>query len=225
MYNNKKILAFIPARWGSKRVPHKNSLEIKGKKLFMYSVEYAKTSQFVDDVIVSSDSEDILKIAHKAGCLKNDPRPKNLSADTARIVDAILYEVSKLNQHYDAVVLLQPTYPIRPAGMIDEAIKQYFTKETSLISVTKAKEQPEFTRYIKKGRLHKILSASSDIRSQNFQQYYKIIGSIYINNLSKLNKKTVLNENEIPYLIDEYYSLDIDTYADLTEFQKRMGAK
>ena len=175
MYNNKRILAFIPARWGSKRVPHKNLLEINGKSLFMYSVEYAKASKFVDDVLVSSDCEDILRIAHQAGCLKNDIRPPELSTDTSRIVEAMIYELSKLKkQRYDAIVVLQPTYPIRPIEMLDEAIKLYFTKESSLISVVKAKEQPAFIRYIKDGCLHKILHVSSDIRSQNFQQYSKI---------------------------------------------------
>lgn len=222
MYNNKKILAFIPARFGSKRIPHKNFLSIDGKKLFMYSVEHAKESKYIDDILVSSDNQDILDLAHENGCLNNSIRPFRLATDTARIIDAILYELSCLERHYDAIVLLQPTYPLRPKGMIDEAIKKYFTKETSLISVVKCKEQPEFIRYIKNDTLNKILLNTSDIRSQDFIQYLKIVGSIYINNTDMLNENIVLNENEIPYILDDYYALDIDTYKDLNEFNNRI---
>lgn len=222
MYNKKKILAFIPARFGSKRIPHKNFLDIGGKKLFMYSVEHAKESRYIDDILVSSDNQNILDLAHKHSCLNNSIRPSNLATDTSRIIDAILYELSQLEKHYDILILLQPTYPLRPKGIIDDAIKKYFTKETSLISVVKCTDQPEFIRYVKNDVLHKILPYSSDIRSQDFTQYFKIVGSIYINNIPMLNENTVLNENEIPYILDDYYALDIDTYKDLNEFNNRI---
>ena len=69
----------------------------------------------------------------------------------------------------------------------------------------------------------KILNKSSDIRSQDFKQYYKIAGSVYINNLNLINNATILNENEIPFVIDEYYALDIDTQQDVDELNKRLA--
>ena len=77
-------------------------------------------------------------------------------------------------------------------------------------------------RVINNGRLEKILNESSDVRSQDFKDVYKIIGSIYINNLKTLTKDTVLNENEIPYIIDEKYEIDIDTREDFKKAQKVM---
>lgn len=223
MYNNKKIIAFIPARIGSKRVPHKNLLSVSGKPLFMYSVDCAKKSSMIDDIFVSSDSEEILEIARKNGCIVNDLRPKKLSDDKARIVDAIIYELSLLKQKYDAIVLLQPTFPLRPENIVDEALIKYFEKETSLITVTKSTIVPEFIRYVdNEGNLCKILNKSSDIRTQDFNQYYKIAGSVYINNLNLINRSTILNENEIPFVIDEYYALDIDTQQDIDELNKRL---
>lgn len=223
MYKSKKILAFIPARAGSKRIIGKNKKILNGKPLFQYSVDVAKKSKYIDDVIVSSDSIDILNMAHELKCIKNGLRPKYLSNDTARIVDAILYEIihNELND-YDAVVLLQPTFPMRTVDMLDKAIELYFENETSLITVVPATEQPLMMRTIEGNRLNKIVSTSSDIRSQDFPTIYKIIGCIYINNLHTLNSSTVLNENEVPFIIDNKYDIDIDTMDDFNRAELEM---
>ncbi len=223
MYKNKKILAFIPARAGSKRIIGKNKKELNGKPLFTYSVDIAKKSKYIDDILVSTDSEEILELAHKLGCKKNGLRPKELSGDHARIVDAILYEVkeNKLDD-YDAVVLLQPTFPIRTVEMLEGAIEEYMKEETSLITVVKAEEQPLFMRTIQDGKLEKILKVTSDVRSQDFPMVYKIIGCIYINNLHTLTTNSVLNENEVPYIINKKYDIDIDTIEDFYRAEREI---
>lgn len=222
MYNLKKILAFIPARAGSKRLVNKNKKLLNGKPLFEYSIEVAKKSKYIDDIIVSSDSKEILERAHQLNCLNNDLRPTELSGDHARIVDAIIYEVKKNQLKYDTVVLLQPTFPIRTVEMLDNAIEKYFETETSLITVVKVKEQPLMMRKIIDGKLEKIIDTSSDIRSQDFPSIYKIIGCIYINNLHTLNTNNILNENEIPYLIDNKYDMDIDTFEDFQRVERTL---
>ena len=222
MYNLKKVLAFIPARAGSKRLVNKNKKLLNGKPLFEYSIEVAKKSKYIDDIIVSSDSKEILERAHQLNCLNNDLRPTELSGDHARIVDAIIYEVKKNQLKYDTVVLLQPTFPIRTVEMLDNAIEKYFETETSLITVVKVKEQPLMMRKIIDGKLEKIIDTSSDIRSQDFPSIYKIIGCIYINNLHTLNTNNILNENEIPYLIDNKYDMDIDTFEDFQRVERTL---
>ncbi len=223
MYKGKKVLAFIPARAGSKRIIGKNKKILNGKPLFEYSVDVAKQSAYIDEIIVSTDSTEILSRAQELGCLKNKLRPKKLSGDKARIIDAILYEIdkNKLND-YSAIVLLQPTFPLRTVEMLDKAIEKYFEKETSLITVVKAKEQPLFMRTIEKGELKKIIDSSSDVRSQDFKDIYKIIGCIYINNIKLLDSKTVLNENKVPFIIDNLYDIDIDTLDDFKRAEKAM---
>lgn len=216
MYNKKKILAFIPARKGSKGIINKNKYLINGLPLFQYSVDVAKKSKYIDDIIVSSDSEEILALAHELGCIKNKLRPKKLSLDSSKIIDAILYELKENDLYkYNAIVLLQPTCPYRTVEMLNDAIEKYFEYETSLITVTEVDEHPVFMRKIRSGKLIKIIKDSSNIRRQKLSKIYKIIGSIYINNIEKLNSKIILNENEIPYIIDKKYDIDIDTYDDL----------
>ena len=223
MYKNKKVLAFIPARKGSKRIKNKNIMLINNRPLFQYSIDVAKKSKYIDGIIVSTDSEEVLEIAHSQGCIKNKLRPNILANDYSRIIDSILYEIEEnALDCYSAVVLLQPTSPYRDVDMLDSAIEKYFEKETSLITVIRAKEQPLFMRRIVNDKLEKILNLPSDVRSQDFEDIYKIIGNIYINNIKQLNHETVLNDNEIPFIIDEKYAIDIDTYKDLEEARKVM---
>ena len=121
MYKNKKILAFIPARKGSKRIPNKNLVLINGIPLFQYSVDVAKKSKYIDSIIVSTNSKKILKTAHKLGCIENKLRPDNLSTDNSRIIDAILYEIKENNlSQYDVIVLLQPTSPYRTVDILEK---------------------------------------------------------------------------------------------------------
>lgn len=152
---------------------------------------------------------------NKINVFLSGERPKTLASDDARSVDVILYELSLLDETYDAVILLQPTTPYRTTEILDGAIEEYFKKETSLISVVESKEPPIFIRKIIDGKLKKILPETSDRRSQDFEKYYKIVGSIYINNISNLSAQTVLNENEIPYIIPDEFDMDIDYPEDL----------
>lgn len=222
MYNNKKIIAFIPARKGSKRIKNKNGIIINGKPLFQYSIEVAKNSKYIDKIFFSTDSAEWLEYAQKMGCEKNNLRPEYLSDDKSRIIDAIMYEIEKSSlKDYDAIVLLQPTSPYRTVELLDKAIEEYFKKETSLITIVEAEEQPIFMRKIIDGKLVKIVDDSSDIRSQDFDKIYRIIGNIYINNIKKLNNETILNENEIGFIIDEKFCIDIDTLEDL-EYAKEI---
>lgn len=216
MYKGKRIVALIPARKGSKRIKGKNGILINGKPLFEYSIEIAKKSKYIDKVIFSTDSQEWLDYAQSLGCEKNQLRPKELSSDTSKTIDVMLYELEHMKcQNFDAIVLLQPTSPYRTVDLLDSAIEEYFKTETSLITVIRAKEQPIFMRKIINGKLEKILNTTSDVRSQDFEKIYKIIGNIYINNVKQLKSSTVLNENEVGYIIDEKFDIDIDTIEDI----------
>lgn len=223
MYKHKKIIAFIPARKGSKRIKNKNTINLNGKPLFEYSVDIARKSKYIDDILVSTDSNEILKRAHELGCIKNDLRPQILANDYSRIIDSVMYELDLLkDKDYYALVLLQPTFPIRTIEMIDNAIEKFFESKESLITVVKQKESPLFMRQIENGRLEKLIEKSSDIRSQDMPQYYRIVGSIYINQISVLTSQTVFNENKVPFEIDPYFAVDIDYEEDLEVAKERI---
>ncbi len=221
MYHHHRILAIIPARGGSKGIPNKNIIDLCGKPLIAYSIEAASNSQYIDDVIVSTDSEKIKSVALEYGASVPFLRPAELATDTAKTIDCMVYTIQQLdkqNQHYDCVVLLQPTQPLRKDGMIDEAILTLLNStENSLVSVTSVSEHPILMRTItKEGTLKSLLPMSSTVRRQDFPDVYRVNGSIYINRINDyFNNHTSLNDNILPFFMDEEYSIDIDSYDDL----------
>lgn len=221
MYKNQQILAIIPARGGSKGIPNKNIISLCGKPLIAYSILAAKASRYIDDIIVSTDSEQIADIAAEYGASVPFLRPAALASDTSKTIDCMVYtidELEKQGQHYDCVVLLQPTQPIRKEDSIDQAIAMILdSTEDSLVSVTTVSEHPILMRTItKEGTLKSLLPMSSTVRRQDFPDIYRVNGSIYINRINdSFNSSTSLNDNLLPFFMEEKYSIDIDSYEDL----------
>jgi hypothetical protein len=122
------VLAIIPARGGSKGVPGKNIRELAGKPLIAYSIEAALESEHVDHVVVSTEDEQIAAAAREWGS-EVVPRPPELATDTAPTDPVLEHAVTYLEQldgyRADLIVLLQPTSPLRPPGLIDACIERY----------------------------------------------------------------------------------------------------
>ena len=115
MYKGKRILAVIPARGGSKRIPQKNIVPLSGKPMIAWTIEAAKNSQYVDTVLVSTDCEVIKNVALKYGADVPFLRPAEYSTDTASSVAAMQHAVSWVEQQegvkYDYVIELMCQYP------------------------------------------------------------------------------------------------------------------
>jgi len=130
MHKQRKFLAIIPARGGSKRLPRKNVLNLNFKPLIAYSIEAGIGSKYVDDLVVSSDNEEILNISKALGA-DTIVRPNYLASDTATTFDAIRHALENISG-YDYIVLLQPTSPLRTSKHIDEAIELLDEKNADL---------------------------------------------------------------------------------------------
>ncbi|MCR5701969.1 MAG: acylneuraminate cytidylyltransferase family protein [Lachnospiraceae bacterium] len=226
MYKNKKILALIPARGGSKGIPNKNITNLAGKPLIAYSILAAKNSRYIDDIVVSTDSEKIAQVSNEYGATTPFLRPAELASDTSKTIDCVIHAINFLRnngQTYDYVILLQPTQPIRKACHIDEAIETIINSSyDSLVSICPTSEHPILMRTLNsEGTLQSILPISSTVRRQDFTTVYKVNGSIYINRINNnLNENTSLNDNKMPYLMDKKYSIDIDTPEDLIKAEE-----
>lgn len=220
MINNMRILAIVPARGGSKGIKDKNIKEIEGRPLIEYTIEAAKRCEYIDEIVVSTDSEKIAKAAKKAGAKVPFLRPDELASDTARTIDVVLFTIEQLKligQEYDIVVLLQPTSPLRDEDDICGAIEKYVScNMKSLVSVSEVSESPILMRQIvDETHMEKLLNINSTIRRQDMAKYYMVNGSIYINKIEELNSDTSLNDNVIPYVMDRSHSVDIDDYVDI----------
>ena len=215
-----RILAIVPARGGSKGIKDKNIKEIEGRPLIEYTIEAAKRCEYIDEIVVSTDSEKIAKVAKKAGAKVPFLRPDELASDTARTIDVVLFTIEQLKligQEYDIVVLLQPTSPLRDEDDICGAIEKYVScNMKSLVSVSEVSESPILMRQIvDETHMEKLLNINSTIRRQDMAKYYMVNGSIYINKIEELNSDTSLNDNVIPYVMDRSHSVDIDDYVDI----------
>ena len=136
----KKVIAIIPARAGSKGVLNKNIKSLNGKPLISYTIEEAKKSKFIDKLIVSTDSKEIADISLSQGASVPFIRPSELSTDSSLTFDVIKHTMNFLkdkDEHYDIIVLLQPTTPFRKVESIDKAILtlKKSNKYTSVVSV------------------------------------------------------------------------------------------
>src|SRR5687768_13013015 len=130
MYKNKKIVAIIPARGGSKRLPGKNIKQLCGNPLIYYSITVAKLSQYVDRVIVSTDDNLIANISLNLGA-EVIRRPETLSTDTAKTASAlkhVLSELTKENYIPDCVITLQTTNPLRPLKILEDSIEKFYSE-------------------------------------------------------------------------------------------------
>ena len=221
MKNKLNILAIIPARAGSKGIKDKNIIDLNGKPLIAYSIEAGLKSKYIDKVVVTTDGEEIAREAIKYGAEVPFLRPEYLSSDNAKTIDAVIHcieEMEKLGEKYDYVVLLQPTQPLRQSWHIDEAIELILEKnEEALVSVSKVKDHPILMRTIdSNGYAINLLEGSSTKRRQEFPDFYKVNGAIYINKINEnLNNDTSLNDNKLVYIMDEKYDVDIDEMLDL----------
>lgn len=220
MYNGKKILGLIPARGGSKGIKNKNIRELCGKPLIGYTIEAANGSEFIDDVVVTTDSKDIADCAQKYGAEVPFMRPESLAADNSKTIDAVLHAIQTLKEmgrEYDSLVLLQPTEPLRTAKHIDEALKVFYSKgEQGVVSISEVDDNPILIRSLdSEEMLIPLLTQNSTCRRQDMPNFYRVNGCIYINKVSEIDANTSLNDNRIPYIMDRKASVDIDEEMDL----------
>ncbi len=221
MFDNKKILAIIPARGGSKGVPKKNIIEIHGKPLIVYSIECALNSKYIDKVIVSTEDIEIANIAKQYGANVPFLRIPELARDKSKTIDALIYtikELEKLGEEFDYLVLLQPTSPLRKSFHVDEAIENLMKSSyNDLVSVSEVKEHPILMRKIDgNNKVTNLLETSSTMRRQDFSKVYIVNGAIYINKLDdSFNSSKSLNDAQFSYIMEKEFSVDIDTYLDI----------
>ena len=220
MYEFTKIVAIIPARGGSKGIPHKNITNLCGKPLIGYTIEAAKQSTYIDDVIVSTDDLEIKKVSEQYGALVPFIRSGHIASDEAKTISVVVDAIQRLQasgQEYDVVILLQPTSPLRTAEEIDVAIEVFFQHQMEgVVSVNVADISPFLLRTIRAHRLHRIIDENSTIRRQDMPTYYEVNGAIYINRVDEVSEKLSFNDNPIPYIMNRDHSVDIDTWDDLT---------
>lgn len=216
-----RIIAVIPARAGSKGLPQKNIKELNGRPLIAYTIEAAIKSGVFDRIVVSTDGEDIARIAVECGAEVPFLRPNEFAADNSTSIEVINHSLEFLTargEKYDLVCLLQPTSPLRTEVHIREAYRLYNEKEAnSVISVCECDHSPLWTNTIDSDlRIdHFIVPELSGKTRQDLPTYYRLNGAIYIADTEMLRGyNSFFMDKTFAYMMTKNSSIDIDTEED-----------
>jgi len=205
-----KILAMIPARGGSTRVKRKNIRTICGKPLIAWAIEACKKSELLDKFVVSTEDSEIAKVAKEYGAEVLD-RPKELSGKYVSMIDVLQHTVESFPD-YDAIMLLQPTSPVRINGIIDRCINLFNIYKPDSLS----------TGY--ECKLH----AWTDSRyealgpSQNKKGWFYADGTVEIHKREVILAGKSFGNKRVKVPVPEYYNQDIDTELDVIKAEAVM---
>jgi len=221
MIDDKKVVAIIPARSGSKGVKDKNIKLLNGVPLIKYTIDFAISSKLIDYVIVSTDSEKYAKIAKDLGATVPFIRPSYLAQDDSKGIDVILHALEWVQNNLENVgfcLTLQPTSPFRIIEDLDE-IKNIYKKEgaKSIVSVCEIDHPIEWVFKITENlELRNLLGAEEIIANRQMsEKCYRLNGAYYFASISFLLKnRTYMHNNTKAFIMPKIRSFDIDTELD-----------
>ena len=214
------ILAIIPARKGSKQLPKKNLAKLGGKSLVEIAINVAKDVKKINNILVSSDCKEILKIAKKNKVLTS-LRPKELASDNSLVIETIIYEYERLkkNLKIDIIVLLEVTSPLRNSIHVEKCINMLIKKKLDSVATFRESDiHPHKTWQIKNNDIPKTFLKNSNpwTPRQELSKAYQLSGVAYVFKPNRLKRKSnsLLFGKQGGVIIDKRYSIDIDDNID-----------
>ena len=217
-----RILGLIPARGGSKGVPKKN-IKLLGKKpLIEYTIDGAKNSKFISEIIVSTDDQEIAIASEIAGCKPPFIRPAALAQDSSTSLEVVEHAITffeKQNIFFDAICLLQPTTPFREKGFIDKAIEKFIaTNADCLVSVLPIPHEynPHWAFEECENGLLKIATGEETIisRRQELPKAFHRDGAVYISKTTVIKNGSFYGKSIAYIESNPHYYVNIDTMND-----------
>lgn len=206
-----KILAVIPARGGSKRLPGKNTKFLGGRPLIVWSIDIAKNIPGVCDILVSTDDSSIASISATAGALVPWLRPSGLATDEATSADTAMHALDWYESEHgvvDGVMLLQPTSPYRSRATILDGLKKFHNQRRSVVAVSEVKIDLARCFFIQENSLKMCVPAQNHAQ----EAAYAVNGALYLISPDELRKsRSFFSTKSVPLIINSHReSLDID---------------
>lgn len=234
----KTYLYLIPARGGSKGIPGKNIKILGDKPLICYSIDAALEVADQTDVIVSTDSADIAEVAEKAGASIPFIRPAEFATDSSSSRSVILHALDFMaehGKHYDAVVLLQPTSPLRTPDDIRNCIRAFEESQKEedsekradmAVTVIPARTNPYYNAFEtdQSGFLHISKGEGNFTRRQDAPKVWEFNGAVYVIDADAIRHSEISKMRHIvPVEMAEERSIDLDTPADWRNAELALG--
>lgn len=215
-----RYLVVIPARGGSKGIPHKNIYRIAGKPLLVYAIESMSGVEYEGDLVVSTDDDEIAAIALKYENVMVIKRPDEISHDTAKteaaLIHALKYMEEKYDKKYDAVVTLQPTSPLRESRTIQDFLRAYerdIQKYDALLTLSE--DRSDFWIQKPDGSYGRLFP-DAPRRRQERNPLYVENSAIYVTSReSLLECNSVLGKRVNGYVINTAEGVDINEFSDI----------
>ncbi len=220
------VVALIPARSGSKRVPHKNIRALAGHPLLAYTICAARDSGIFQAVIVSTDSDEYAALAQQYGAQVPFLRPPELAGDVSPDIEWVEFTLKRLKeqgQHFDCFSILRPTSPFRQPETIQRAWREFLSERgvDSLRAVEKAKQHPGKMWVVRGKRMMPLLPLSPTEQPWHSSQY-QALPEVYVQNASLeiawtrvvLEERTIAGNTVMPFFTDGYEGLDVNQEQD-----------
>ncbi len=212
-----KSIAIIPARGGSKRIPKKNIKDFCGKPIIAYSIEAALTSNVFQEVMVSTDSEEIASIAKEYGARVPFMRSESASDDhatTADVIEEVLHTYHTSGISFDSFSCIYPTAPFVTGDKLSAAMEM-LTDADAVISVVKYSFPPQRAFVIRNNSIAYLHPEYEKTRSQDLEPIYHDCGQFYFCKCNTFSEyHSLVLPNTKPFIISEEEAQDIDTTSD-----------
>ncbi|MEN5386584.1 acylneuraminate cytidylyltransferase family protein [Aliarcobacter skirrowii] len=213
------MIAIVPARGGSKGLPGKNIKNLLGKPMIAYTIEEALKSKYINEVIISTDCNEIEKVAIKYGAKSPFLRPEYLATDSAKAIDNYIYTIDRLNKEFGYTItdfiVLQPTSPLRTTEDIDGAIELFKNKNAdSVVSYTEEHHPIVWHKYITKDGKFENIFEEKLLNRQEIKKSYFPNGAIFVFDYKLIKQEKYYSENSYAYIMPRLRSVDVDTIED-----------
>lgn len=224
MYKNKRILAIVTARGGSKGLPNKNIMNLNGVPLIAYTINKTRTSKYLDATYISTDSCKIAEVCEKYGIKVPELRPDELAQDTSSSIDVLQYTIKLLEgrgEYYDYIILLEPTSPLRKDDDIDNMIRMAVDNPCADGVISVGKVHLEHPSIIKKINNDGYISPYGEDLKMYYQRQledpaYFPYGVGYLMKVKKFMETcSIYMDKMLPYYIERWQNYEIDDIYDL----------
>ena len=225
MIGDKRVLAVVPARGGSKGIPGKNLRVVAGRSLLHRTIDQALASTTIDDVVVTSDDPEILRHASEITGVRTIERPDELAADDTAMWPVVMHALDH-STACDVVVLLQPTSPLRLTSDIDGAVAMLAErKANSVMSVCEVATSPYWMFTIDNGgKLQRVLPKQSVATRQELPQCFEINGALYVVDSAWFRSSQLfVDDDTLAYVMPRERSVDVDTPEDLATAERLLN--
>ncbi len=233
MYKDKKFLAIIPARGGSKGLPKKNIKVMNGKPLIAWTIENAKKCPYIDEIYVSTDSQEIADVCENFGIKVPELRPDYLASDTSTSADVVIHvldTLEKQGKNFDYFMLLEPTSPLRKKDDLKNAIELAIKNPDKESVVSLGEVHMEHPTIVKKYNNEKIMPYMDDAKKvtqrQQLDKAYFPYGVVYMVKVDEFRKKRIFYGKEsVPYFIERWQNYEVDDIYDFLCIEAIMKEK